>query len=258
MALMAAAGEITPMPQCAIFADTQDEPASVYKWLDWLEKQLPFPVHRVTAGSLSKNTLRIHERKDKLGTWNKSGVPHYSINADGSNGHGPRQCTSDFKLAPIQREQRRLIKEAGLKKAICWIGISLDEVHRMKLSGKKYLENRWPMVELRMRRYDCLQWMKARGYPQPPRSACLFCPYHNDAEWQQLKTEEPEEFAKAVEFEKQYQFAKSKTVTRKGFTPFLHAKRIPLDQIDFDGSTADWKQEQLNGMGQECEGLCGV
>lgn len=34
MALMAAHGEITPMPDAAIFADTQAEPASVYKWLD--------------------------------------------------------------------------------------------------------------------------------------------------------------------------------------------------------------------------------
>lgn len=30
LALMAAAGEIAPMPVAAIFADTQDEPASVY------------------------------------------------------------------------------------------------------------------------------------------------------------------------------------------------------------------------------------
>jgi hypothetical protein len=36
LALMAAAGEVTPMPTAAIFADTQDEPASVYRWLDWL------------------------------------------------------------------------------------------------------------------------------------------------------------------------------------------------------------------------------
>ena len=48
IALMAAAGEITPMPKAAIFADTEAEPASVYKWLEWLERQLPFPVHRVT------------------------------------------------------------------------------------------------------------------------------------------------------------------------------------------------------------------
>ncbi len=43
VALMAANNEITPMPDAAIFADTQAEPSSVYEWLDWLEKQLPFP-----------------------------------------------------------------------------------------------------------------------------------------------------------------------------------------------------------------------
>ena len=59
LALMAAAGEITPMPKCAIFADTQAEPASVYRWLDWLEKQLPFPVHRVTKGNLEADALKM-------------------------------------------------------------------------------------------------------------------------------------------------------------------------------------------------------
>lgn len=40
MALMAAKGEITPMPDAAIFADTSAEPQAVYDWLDWLIKQL--------------------------------------------------------------------------------------------------------------------------------------------------------------------------------------------------------------------------
>ena len=55
MALMAAHGEITPMPDCAIFADTQAEPTRVYEWLSWLETQLPFPVHKVTKGSLRES-----------------------------------------------------------------------------------------------------------------------------------------------------------------------------------------------------------
>src|ERR1035441_9097717 len=63
LALMAAAGEVTPMPTCAIFADTQDEPVSVYKWLDWLEKQLPFPVYRVTKGRLSDKALKFRTSK---------------------------------------------------------------------------------------------------------------------------------------------------------------------------------------------------
>ena len=52
MALLAARGEIGPMPDAAIFADTQWEPAAVYEHLGWLESQLPFPVYRVTAGNI--------------------------------------------------------------------------------------------------------------------------------------------------------------------------------------------------------------
>ena len=52
LALMAAKGEVGPMPMAAIFSDTQAEPKEVYDWLDWLEKQLPYPVYRVTAGNL--------------------------------------------------------------------------------------------------------------------------------------------------------------------------------------------------------------
>ena len=52
MALMAAQEAITPMPDCAIFADTGWEPQAVYEWLEYLEGSLPFPVHRVSAGDL--------------------------------------------------------------------------------------------------------------------------------------------------------------------------------------------------------------
>lgn len=255
MSLMAAVGEITPMPVAAIFADTQAEPKSVYVWLDWLEKQLPFPVIRVTQGNLEKETLVQHNRKDGLGQWVRSGIPHYSINSDGTDGHGPRQCTQDYKLAPLQREQRRIIKERGLKHAISWIGISLDEASRMKPARVQYLTNRWPLIELEITRRDCLKWMQDHNFPTPPRSACVFCPYHNDREWRRLKTEEPAEFARAVAFEKAYQQARLETVSAKGFKPFLHAKRIPLSEVDF---STEEERGQLNMFNNECEGMCGV
>jgi hypothetical protein len=64
LALMAAAGEITPMPEAAVFADTQREPKAVYEWLKWLETQLPFPVLRVTKGDLYANAVRLRTSKD--------------------------------------------------------------------------------------------------------------------------------------------------------------------------------------------------
>lgn len=57
MALMAAKGELEPMPDCAIFADTGYEPEGVYEHLNWLEKQLPFPTYRVTQGNIKQDSL---------------------------------------------------------------------------------------------------------------------------------------------------------------------------------------------------------
>lgn len=74
LALMAAHGEIE-RPDCAIFADTQAEPESVYRWLDWLETQLPFPVLRVTKGEMMflrtailSWFLQSEDRSDRSGT----------------------------------------------------------------------------------------------------------------------------------------------------------------------------------------------
>src|SRR5258706_9144198 len=82
MALMAAAGEITPMPKCAIFADTQDEPASVYRWLDWLGKELPFPVYRVTAGKLSERATKMRVSAKGL-VYTKTDIPYFTLSASG-------------------------------------------------------------------------------------------------------------------------------------------------------------------------------
>lgn len=114
MALMAAAGEIAPMPHCAIFADTQAEPKSVYTWLDSLETMLPFPVVRVTKGNLTEVALTIRTKQDGSGdTWAKSAIPAYIKNPDGSRGIIQRQCTYDYKVIPLIREGKRRMKEAG-------------------------------------------------------------------------------------------------------------------------------------------------
>src|SRR5688500_14335302 len=85
MALMAAAGEIEPMPVAAIFADTQAEPASVYRWLDWLEANLPFPVHRVTKGSLEAKSLRMKVSK-KGSRYSVTDIPFFVKSARGDLG----------------------------------------------------------------------------------------------------------------------------------------------------------------------------
>lgn len=260
MALMAAAGEITPMPKAAIFADTQAEPASVYRWLDWLEKQLPFPVHRVTAGSLTEHALSVKKNKKTGAEYYSNMIPAYTANADGSRGIVSRYCTFNHKIAPIEKEIRVI---AGIKrgqKTVTvhqWIGISLDEVVRMKDSREPWKIHRWPLVEVGMRRGDCIRWMEIRGFPKPPRSACVYCPFHSNSEWRRLKLEEPEDFSLAVKFERDLQNV-HKSISANGKpngTPYLHNSCIPLDQVDF---STEEERGQLNMFNNECEGMCGV
>jgi hypothetical protein len=91
---MAAHGEIEPMPDCAIFADTGWEPRAVYEHLDQLEPLLPFPVHRVSAGDI----------RDSIGTGRYEPIPWHI-----KGGMGRRQCTKQYKLYPIRKRVRELL-----------------------------------------------------------------------------------------------------------------------------------------------------
>jgi hypothetical protein len=252
MALMAAWNKIKPMPEAAIFADTQAEPASVYVWLDWLEKQLPFPVYRVTKGDLTADTLRLRVRTKSVGgVYSRTNVPTYILNKDGTRGITMRQCTYDYKVLQIIREAKRI---ADGRKIVQWIGISRDEIRRMKPSRDSQISHRWPLVDLDMRRHDCINWMLSGGYPKPPRSACVYCPFHNNTEWRRLKDEEPKEWERAVKFEKDLQAVKAKTDNMSGI-PFLHQSLIPLEKVDL---TTEQERGQGDLFTNECEGACGV
>jgi hypothetical protein len=259
MALMAAKGEIVPMPQAAIFADTQAEPASVYKWLDWLENQLPFPVYRVTAGSLTDTALTAKKNKKTGKAYLRNLIPAYTLNPDGSKGLLGRDCTMDHKIIPLTKKARELGKiKRGQDSigVIQWIGISLDEVSRMKPSRLKWSQHRWPLIELEMSRHDCFRWMEKHGFPKPPRSACVYCPFHSDSEWRRLKNEEPEAFAEAVRFEKALQklHAEHEGGGKIKSLPFLNKRLVSIDQIDFSEDTRQGHLDFIN----ECEGMCGV
>lgn len=256
MALMAAHGEITPMPSCAIFADTQDEPIGVYGWLDWLERHLPFPVHRVTKGRLSDEVVRIVKSRKSGLRYMKGMIPAFVQNLDGSIGLLGRKCTETYKIGPIVARLRELaLPRRGEKDILVsqWIGISTDEAQRMKPNRVSWIQNRFPLIDANFTRMHCLEWMRANGYPAPPRSACVYCPFHSPDEWLRLKTDDPEEFERAVQFERRMQNAKKRQQALSG-TPFLHRSCKPLADVRFETLV----DTTLDMFGNECEGMCGV
>lgn len=248
LALMAAAGEIEP-PDSAIFADTGWEPAAVYAHLDWLERQLPFPAHRVSAGNIREG---LEARRNTTGG-QYAAIPWYTINPDGSHGMGRRQCSSEYKLEPIMQEIRRQLGKPGRDyiapgTVTVLLGISLDEAHRMREARQRYLVNTYPLIDAGLTRRDCLRWLERAGHPTPPKSACIGCPFHGDDHWRAMKANRPAEWADAVAAD---------ALLRDGIraAEYMHAARVPLDQVDL----STWAERgQADLFGNECEGICGT
>lgn len=256
LALMAAHGEVGPMPDCAIFADTGWEPAAVMDHLAWLMSPnvLPFPVHIVSAGNIRDNLLEAAAGE----RW--ASIPAFTrtVRASGRVDIGMirRQCTTEFKIVPIRRKVRELAGLARRRSPTTpvveqWIGISTDEVIRMKPSWEAWQRNRWPLIEQRMSRRHCLAWLADHGYPLPPKSSCIGCPFHSDAMWRQIRDHDPEAWSEAVDVDH---------AIRHGLRGirgdvFLHRSAVPLDQADLS-TEAD--HGQLDLFGNECEGMCGV
>lgn len=242
LALMAAKGEIAPMPDAAIFADTGWEPRKVHEYLDWLEKQLPFPVYRV----MHKDGLLAGLQ----GNGRVASVPFFT----GNGGMAWRQCTMEYKVIPVQKKTRELLGYKPRQRipegsATMWIGISTDEAIRMKQSKVAWIKHTWPLIDIGMNRDDCIAWFDGKGFPRPPKSSCLGCPYHSDKHWVEMKTNNPDEWEHTVQMDKLIRRRSEKMVQEQ----FMHRSCKPLDQVDFS-----MLENQLDMFGNECEGMCGV
>lgn len=230
LALMTADGSL-PRVDAAIFADTGWEPRRVYDHLDRLADVLRaagIPLHRVSKGNLRHDSLDPQHRY--------ASVPYFVRNPDGSEGMGRRQCTSEYKLAPIGRKVRELLGAAAPdyrrvpkgRRAEQWIGFSTDEIHRVSDSdGVSYITKRYPLLDLGMSRKDCERWLKARGWGDTAKSACIGCPYHGNAQWRDLRDNHPVEWADAVAFDEAIRKGGARGLPLNG-EAFLHRSRVPL------------------------------
>ena len=258
LALLADRGEYgLEKPDVAVFADTGWEPPSVYKHLDWLETQLSYELVRVSAGNIRDNILNGVNTDGH----NYLTIPAFIVNPDGSNATAARQCTTNYKIDPIHRYLKNRLRIPYGRRAPkevyaeIWMGISSDEALRGKDSREEWVVNRFPLIELGFSRAQLLTWFQ-ENFPDRylPRSSCVGCPYHTNAEWKWLQTNEPEAFQEAIKVDSALRNDPKvkNAITKKG-QAFLHRTRVPLAEIDFS-DTEDYDMVMID----ECEGVCGI
>lgn len=170
-----------------------------------------------------------------------------------------RKCTAHYKIDPIDRKVRELLgvepgrrvpKSAVVEK---WLGISTDEATRIKPSGRPWMVNRYPLIERGLSRRDCLEWLGAHGFPEPPKSACIGCPYRSDAAWIAMRERERAEFEDAIAFERAISGGINGTL-KPGV--YLHRSLQPLDQVEFKPAVVSLPL--FSDFTEECSGMCGV
>ena len=255
---MSIAGDL-PKLDAAIFADTGWEPPHVYEHLVTLEaeaNEAGIPLVVVSNGNILDDARRTDTTRTLM--------PVFIANEDGTEGRPFRKCTSEYKIIPVEREIKRrfVTKERGRLPTEPvvehWFGISLDEIGRAKYLNDANQPDRWrtityPLIERRMSRESCYRWSREHGFPEPPKSACVGCPYHDNEAWKEIRSR-PEEWAEACEIDELWRDHEAFRAPA-----YFHRSLVPLRDADLRSKDERAGQFGLfGGFGAECEGMCGV
>lgn len=279
LALMSAAGDL-PKLDHIVFADTQGELPETYEYIDYLRgvvEAADIPLHVVTAGSLEAALLLDHPIN------HNPTPPAHVLNPDGSKGRiGAYRCSYDYKRRIIEQKVKALCGGRGAWKRATveqWIGFSLDETQRMRDADgcrcghparkherrhdcsrckcetyDRWQVNRWPLIELQMRRDDTIRWFADNGHPTPPRSACWFCPNSGQDRWSALAIEHPDLFERACVLDETIR--EGGGFNARGNVPFagrlfLHKSLIPLRDADLRTATEMIRDSGQGGLFDE-------
>lgn len=209
-----------PKPDLAVIVDTEREKSSTWEYAESVLvprlREVGVELERVPKSRYAKVDVYSH-KGDLL-------LPVYTT-LSGDTGKMPNFCSGEWKRDVILR----WLRDKGVERCEQWIGISVNEMHRMRFSRRAWVQNVYPLIEPRFgicfRRADCEAEVKRMGWPDPPRSACWMCPNMGNHEWLEMKTRHPEDFAYAVEFERK--------LRQSDPHAWLHESCRPLDEVDF-------------------------
>lgn len=244
---------------CAVFADPKDEGEDVYKHLEWLKSLGGTEIKISSAGHIGEDIKAgVNTTGQKFVS-----IPAFTKNLEiGKIGQIRRQCTREYKIDVVERVIRRDI--LGLKKyqrvpkdVIVWqyVGFSYDEPGRAARARGRFEQRGWtnvrfPLIEDRMTRHQCVMYLEDVVPHTVPRSACVFCPYKSNREWKQLKQHDKKGWARAVEIDRAL---RSEAVLNRnpGEEMYIHRTCKPLEDCYFD-------EDQMDLFDLDCEGGCGL
>jgi hypothetical protein len=264
--LMFMKGELRPQLDCAIFADTGEEPAPVYRHLDWLSSLRGPRILIRTIGRLGDHLLL---GRNSTGQQFPS-IPTHTADVQGvPKGMMSCQCTREYKLEVIEQAIRRELvrlrprewSPAGEMFVNQYFGLNADEPDRATRVRDRFVDVPWstpsfPLIRLGMTRADCVAWLKRYGVPhEVPPSACVICPFRKNSDWKWLRDHDPAGFKRAVEIDATLRLPRVSANRNLCQNLYLHRSCLPLGEVSLDNSDST---ESPAGFQHEGGGICKV
>jgi hypothetical protein len=267
--LLAATREIEPI-DCAIFADTGEEPAWVYETVKALQ-EFPGGASILIRYLTDKNGQQVR-LGDNLIDGNDSrfaSIPAFMKHLDQferggkhAQGKGRRQCTREFKIAVIEKTIR--CELLGLKPKQVYrgeritqlFGFDFDEGRRIvrtkaQLANSPLSVGEFPLWNLQWRRSDCIAYLAEVWGREVLPSACTFCPLVNNGFRRLVRDRDPEGHHRACMIDADLRHSKSRASQGLNAEIYIHGKMIPLAKVNLD------EPDGLLSFAQDCEGFCG-
>ena len=215
-----------PKPDIAVMADTGREIQSTWDYLyTVVQPALDAIGFTVEIAAHDLSNVDLWKSNDYLL------IPAFT--SQNGNGKLPTYCSSEWKKHVI----RRWLRQHNINDCDVWLGISTDEIERMKPSGLNWYRHVYPLIELvPTSRVNCAALVESFGWPSPPKSRCWMCPNQSPLMWADMRKQQPIEFEKAVSFEREIQQRDRHVWLHKAMIPLTEAVDITDKQPSlFDG-----------------------
>lgn len=206
VAVLVRLAQLKLTPTAIVMADPGAERLGTIKFRDevlptWLNAH-GFPRVEVVT--------RIEEGKYRARAWRLETLREECMRTGSlpSVAYGWKKCSAKYKGDTqrwwADRQDWARAEWAAGRKLLKVIGYDFDEERRTKKASQNDWENErfvpwYPLFEAKLDRDGCEALIRAAGLPVPPKSACTFCPNNTFEEWEEIRRDEPERFAEAVE-----------------------------------------------------------
>lgn len=145
---------------------------------------------------------------DRSGKTRIDNPAYFTKNDDGREGRLRQKCTAYYKVAPMDREVRRILSQdhgCGNRTTPSmvekWIGFAFDEQPRVSIPKQKYVYFRYPLIEAGMAKSDVNEYYTENDLPKPPRSVCVACFANGTDHYKWQASNGTDDFERAVKID---------------------------------------------------------